>query len=101
MILPASCRVFWPEQTDLSEIVGWVEANSAAITVGTMGIAKSILSAGEGSIHLSRNRNAKAGGIDPQAIKVKRYGFQPLAFNSSLAFFTKLKSKISATLMSR
>lgn len=48
MILPASCRVFWPEQTDLSEIVGWVEANSAAITVGTMGIAKSILSAGEG-----------------------------------------------------
>jgi hypothetical protein len=33
--------------------------------------------------------------------KEKIYGFQPLAFNSSLAFFTKLSSKMSATLMSR
>jgi hypothetical protein len=37
----------------------------------------------------------------PRSLLRASYGFQPLDLSSSLAFFTKLKSKMSPTLMSR
>ena len=52
-------------------------------------------------LDLGEEARAPAFSSETRCTGRNRYGFQPLALISSLAFFTKARSKMSLTLMSR